>query len=168
MKEVRSKVSGLRLLLVLGLTALAGALAASSSPARAGLPCSGRYTISADGTVLDNDTKLTWQRTADPSARSWDGANVYCQGLSLAGGGFRLPTAFEMQTLVDEAKAGAGPMIDTQTFPGGPYGVFWSSPAAFDPEHPDAQEAWVIDFSATYILAQEAHKSAPHSVRCVR
>jgi hypothetical protein len=128
MKEVRSRAPGLRLFIVLGLTAAAGALAAPPS-AQADPPCGGRYTISPDGTVLDNDTKLTWQQAVDTTARNWDAADVYCQQLSLAGGGFRLPTSFELQTLVDEVKAGTGPMIDTQAFPAGPYGVFWSSPA---------------------------------------
>jgi hypothetical protein len=167
MKQVRSRGPGLRLFIALGLTAAAGAVAAPPR-AQADPPCSARYTISSDGTVLDNDTKLTWQQAADTTARPWDGADVYCKSLSLAGGGWRLPSSFEMQTLVDEVKAGTGPMIDTQAFPAGPYGVFWSSPAAFDPDHPDAQDGWVIDFSAKYILAQEAHKSEPHFVRCVR
>lgn len=168
MREVRSSGAGLRLLLVLGLTAVAWAIAAPPR-AQADAPCTTRYTILGDGTVLDNDTKLTWQQAVDPTARTWDAASAYCQQLSLAGGGWRLPSAFELQTLVDEVKATTGQVvIDLNAFPGTPKGAFWSSPAAFDPVYPNAQDGWTVDFGVIYVLAQEAHKSEPHFVRCVR
>jgi hypothetical protein len=51
--------------------------------------------------VRDDGTKLQWQRYPDTTPRSFVDASAYCEGLSILGSGWRLPTLKEMLTLVD-------------------------------------------------------------------
>ena len=65
-----------------------------------------RFTLPTPHTVLDSRTGLTWQRELDVSACAkdtctWERALAYCDGLSLDGGGFRLPTRQELAALTD-------------------------------------------------------------------
>lgn len=139
--------------------------------AKADPACAGRYTV-AGGTVLDSDTHLTWQQDFDPGLYAWDAsaspgsAQAYCNDLQLAGGGWRLPTVFELQTIVDEGVA--GPAIDSNAFPGTPgvagsfdtESLFWSSTAsAFD------GYAWGVFFSDGF--ADEPVVGTEGHVRCV-
>src|SRR5208337_4120449 len=54
--------------------------------------------VSRDGVIADPRTNLEW---APDSGRhmNWDQANQYAQSLELAGGGWRLPTMQELQTI---------------------------------------------------------------------
>jgi hypothetical protein len=117
-----------------------------------------RYTT-ANGTVLDGQTKLTWQQTIPTSLYTWADAKAYCAGLSLDGSGWRLPSINELQTLVDES---TNPAIDGATFPMTPSEYFWSdSPLVEDPSR-----SWTCFFSngSTYGFS----KTTPENVRCVR
>jgi hypothetical protein len=115
-----------------------------------------RYTI-ANGTVYDTQTKLTWQR--EVSTSTWDDAKAYCAGLSLDGGGWRVPSLGELQTIVDES---TNPSVDAAAFPMTPSDYFWSS----SPVVGDPSRAWTCFFAngSTYSFAV----SKPESVRCVR
>lgn len=56
--------------------------------------------LSKDGVITDPRTNLEW--ATDPGRiMTWDEANQYAQGLSLAGGGWRLPSLEELRTLYD-------------------------------------------------------------------
>jgi len=88
------------------------------------------YDFSEPGTVRDNWTMLTWQRTASPAIMSGYDAITYCAAVDPAGA-WRLPTVKELQTLVPE-RSFAG--FDRDVFPepdGLPfelgYGLFWTS-----------------------------------------
>lgn len=165
MKEVRSRVSGLRLLLALGLTAAAGAFAAPPR-AQAAPPCTARYTIPGDGTVLDNDTKLTWQQAVDMTERSWSDASAYCSTLQLPGAGWRLPTIHELQAIVDE-EASSFPVIALAAFPDTPSAIFWTSST----DVRQANKLWYVDFGLTNAgtdLVDSSDSGTPHFVRCVR
>lgn len=118
-----------------------------------------RYTTTAD-TVLDNDTQLTWQRALDPGTYTWSAAAAYCQALTLAGGGWRLPTIQELQTLNDEVWF--DPAIDWAAFPGTPNAVFWSS----SPDVTDPGFAWRV-YTRFGEVDVEAVSTADR-VRCVR
>lgn len=60
-----------------------------------------------DGTVLDAGTTLTWQKSTSASL-DWYAASAYCDGLVLGGhDDWRLPTARELETVVDFAKSGS-------------------------------------------------------------
>jgi hypothetical protein len=169
--QVLSSARGRRGLAVMGLAAVV-AWILPTPHARAHPACRGRYTI-VRGTVQDNDTHLTWQRGFGAGVYVWDlsappgSAQRYCGDLQLAGGGWRPPTVFELQTIVDEGKA--GPAIDRDAFPGTPgvagsFGsesLFWSSTASvFD------GYAWGVFFSDGY--ADEPLVSVPGNIRCVR
>jgi hypothetical protein len=51
-------------------------------------------------TVLNNKTKLNWQRAISTSRYDWDGARTYCAGLNLGGTGWRVPTRNELVTII--------------------------------------------------------------------
>lgn len=97
------------------------------------------YSAVAGGCVQDNITGLMWEvKTADGGLR--DGSNTYTNSgavgfrnsvnsQTLCGySDWRLPTADELQSLVDYGVAYPGPTIDTTWFPNTPGYVFWSSP----------------------------------------
>ncbi len=141
-----------------GLSALA-LLVCGVPPARADAPpC--RYTPSQN-TVLDNETMLSWQRTVDAN-HSWEDAKSYCLTLSLDGGGWRLPTIQELQTLVDESKI--SPSIDETAFPSTPSAHFWSSSASAG----FAGYAWYVDFAGGDVSLSMSDASNDLAVRCVR
>jgi hypothetical protein len=117
-----------------------------------------RYTI-ANGAVLDQQTRLTWQQVIPTSLYAWADAKAYCAGLSLEGTGWRLPSINELQTLVDES---TNPAIDGATFPMTPSEYFWSDSPVVD----DSSRAWTCFFSngSTYGFSM----TTPENVRCVR
>ncbi len=131
---------------------------------RAGTPDSamntppGRYMIT-DGTVLDTQTKLTWQQVLGVDQVTWADAATYCAALSLAGTGWRVPSISELQTIVNET---TNPAVAASAFPMTPSEYFWSSSAVSD----DATRAWDTFFAngSTYSFAVTMQKS----VRCVR
>jgi hypothetical protein len=84
------------------------------------------YTAGVD-TVLDNVTKLTWQRFVPPESYTREDAKAYCAALILEGTGWRLPTRIEIQSIVDYSKPQPGPLIDTVVFPNAPNDDFWCS-----------------------------------------
>ncbi len=142
---------------------LASVLAPSSVQADAP---PGRYTA-VGKTVVDNVTHLTWQQTVatnggdDGAGRStWANAKTSCATL---GGGYRLPTAKELLTLIDFSKT--SPAIDTSAgaFPDTPSEPFWTAtPLRGSPP----ASAWFIDFSDGY--TGNADMTQPSRVRCVR
>ncbi|HEX3696072.1 MAG TPA: DUF1566 domain-containing protein [Polyangia bacterium] len=129
-----------------------------SASAEANAPA-GRYTMNG-GTVFDTKTKLTWQQTVPPAKYAWAAAKTYCQTLSLAGTGWRLPTRKELQTIVDYSQS--SPSIDPTAFPATPAEAFWSS----SPVVGSPTVAWSIYFiiGLTYSFVV----TDPNEVRCVR
>jgi hypothetical protein len=128
--------------------------------ARADAP-PGHYMSPAPGTVLDTGTGLTWQRDVDATLYTWADAGTYCAALSLEGGGWRVPSMKELQTLLDARTM--SPAIDPTFFPGTPVESFWSSSSWVD----DPGFAWNVNFSLGYTR----HKltiDTPLRVRCVR
>lgn len=109
-----------------------------------------RYLLASD-TVSDRATQLVWQRAFSPTKLPPVEQNAYCAAL---GGGFRVPTANELLTLVDPTRA--EPAIDTSAFPGTPSAEFATSIASVVPNY--------VLFSTGELVDQEA---AAH-VRCVR
>jgi hypothetical protein len=117
------------------------------------------YTDRGDGTVSSTCCGLTWQKTPDAMRRTWAEAASYCAGLSTAGGGFRLPTFAELNSLV---KAGPAPTIDKVAFPDTPVDGFWSA----SEYNNIPSEAWSVDFSQS--IPDEFPKDRKFAVRCVR
>jgi Protein of unknown function (DUF1566) len=132
------------------------------------------YTI-GNGTVTDNFTHLTWQRLVDLNAYAWLAAQNYCANLTLAGGGWRVPSIKELATLVDlevpyPGPLGVEPAIDTHAFPNTPATQFWSS----SPLVGQTESAWYVDFyidDTWYgggIELDNEDAATPDRVRCVR
>src|SRR5690606_23933433 len=106
--------------------------------ASAGAPAN-RYTLS-DTTVLDTVTGLRRQREATTTEYSWANAATYCSSLPTDGGGWRLPTIKELQTLVDVRSA--DPTLDHNAFPDTVPDFYVSSTAYAD----DTAKPWRVDF----------------------
>lgn len=132
------------------------------------------------GIVKDSRNGLVWQQMVPSvytptcsqpygaidltpgSACTWQEAKAYCESLSLAGGGWRLPTRAELESLLDESRS--GPSIDTEVFPDTPPQVFWSSSTRG--ASPRGDTAWHIHFNTGY--ADFEVKTNGRRVRCVR
>ena len=131
--------------------------------ASAGAPAL-RYTIGsgpAAGTVYDTKTALTWQQAVSGTTYAWADAKKACQMATANGGGWRLPTAPELLSLVD-FQAASGPFIDTTAFPNTPTKAFWSA----TPVAGSTTTAWPVDFSNGN--SNGASVTTTSYVRCVR
>lgn len=127
--------------------------------------CVGGGTLSAcaSGAVLDLDTRLTWQqRIEDTMTYSWSDASPYCEGLQTLGGGWRLPSAFELQTLIDRSQFHT---LDTVAFPGPMSETDWSS----SPDESSPGTVWYVEFTEGFVGYDFSSGSNDmYNVRCVR
>lgn len=124
----------------------------------------------SDGTVTDGKTNLIWQKcsaglsgtnceTGSASTQNWQTALTTCNGLSLAGKAWRLPSTNELLSIVDMNKA--SPAIDTAFFPATVAPNYWSSSTYV----PNTTNAWFVDFVVGGSGLNV--KPALYSVRCV-
>ena len=129
-----------------------------------------RYSIegqSPNDTVTDRGTGLVWQRTLSDASYTWSEAQAYCGALD--GGGFRVPSMKELQTLIDEAKT-SSPYLDENAFPGTPAGrvLFWTSSRSASAD----TAAWFVNFGTGEAADAAAVignvEDMPSRVRCVR
>jgi hypothetical protein len=118
-----------------------------------------RYQFPTNDTVLDTQTDLVWQRNDDGTARTWDDAQDYCATLPLSGSGWRVPSAKELLSILDDGRH--NPAIDPTAFPTATNGSFWTN---------DAQVGtggkWYLYFP--YGNLTWAAPTDPQLVRCVR
>ena len=118
----------------------------------------------AGGCVRDNVTGLMWEvKTNDGGLRDWnttytnygDGragdASAYVTAVNASGlcghNDWRLPSADELQSIVDYGVAYPGPTIDTTWFPNTKGSVYWTS----SPYVGYSAYAWVVDFDYGYV-----------------
>jgi hypothetical protein len=120
-----------------------------------------RYDV-ASGTAYDPRTGLTWQQGMRATTTILSEAQNYCQTLTLAGGGWRLPSIRELHTLFDESAA-APPLWDQSVFQisGGAYSL-WSGTLRTNP----ADRNYIVDFNYGNSYAQDP--TNPAGVRCVK
>lgn len=128
-----------------------------------------------DGTVIDSNTRLMWQRCTAPSTETncggitpvtytWDNALAYCNGLILGGySDWRLPNIKSLESLVDVTKA-TGPNINTTAFPDTQPDDYWTSTTLTG----TGSSAWYISFNLVYEIAMGLDKRNGIYVRCVR
>jgi hypothetical protein len=123
----------------------------------------GRYTVNG-GTVLDKQTKLTWQRTPSATMYSWANAKTACAvaGANLGGTGWRVPTIKELQTLIDYSQPYTTALIDATAFPATVQDNFWSA----TPLSGSASMAWYVSFH--WGNAANDIATSTFYVRCVR
>jgi hypothetical protein len=98
-----------------------------------------RYTRNSKGIVTDHATGLEWDDTS-LKIKSWYASRSYCNGLALDGGGWRVPTLRELETLVNYAKC--CPSMDTSVFQNVPIGNYWSS----DTYEGNSDKGWLVRF----------------------
>ena len=130
--------------------------------ARASAPA-GRFTVNG-GTVLDKQTKLTWQRTPSATKYSLANAKTACTaaGVLLGGNGWRVPSIKELQTLIDYSQGSTPPLIDATAFPATAADSFWSS----TPLSGSTSMAWYVSF--LWGNAANDVVTSTFYVRCVR
>lgn len=134
------------------------------------------YDVSMAGVVLDRVTGLMWQRDVAATMSGCSGtvenlgdvctqpeAERYCDGLELAGiSDWRLPTAIELTSLVDETRTAAA--IDPMAFPDTPSEWYWSSSTFVGA----SVAAWEIDFQTGRLEAVRDNAISHNRARCVR
>jgi hypothetical protein len=135
----------------------------------------GPYSASG-GVVTDAKTGLHWQQMLPAtysgcSGKSivqgdnctWAEAKTYCAGLSLSGGGWRLPTKSELESIVNYNTS--NPAIDqsANAFPNTPADYFWTASLYVG----SSGYAWNISFNEGYSYGS-GRTSFTHWVRCVR
>jgi sulfatase modifying factor 1 len=126
----------------------------------------------AGGAVLDGLTGLQWQQavlntggSAGNGQLTWAEANSYCDTLVLTGkSDWRLPTVFELETLVDYGRAEC-PSVP-EAFGTSPCGTFWSaSPVLGVIQNCGGAIAWGVTFDGGGSWCAKVPKA---NVRCVR
>lgn len=118
-----------------------------------------RFTDLGDGTVRDNANGAVWQQSFSPGSQDQAASIAYCAGLTLDGGGWRLPTKDELLSIVDRSFF---PTIDPSYFPGTPMRSFWSS----SPDAGSPSDGWSVNFSNGYAYGDTLTDTYP--ARCVR
>ena len=109
--------------------------------------------------VLDENTKLEWQRTISGETYTFYQAITYCADLEYAGyDDWRLPTTKELLSTVDQSLTYP---VDSEYFPG-TQGLFWTSKRNVD----STNYAWHIDFDIR--TASRSLATDTHYARCVR
>ena len=121
------------------------------------------YSRSAVGVVKDNVTGLAWQDDTEAKTvmKNWDEAGLSCADLLLEGGGWRLPTILELQSIVVDGVY--NPNIDTTVFVN--YATtdnYWSSTTYAG----SGSYAWLVNFYDGY--TDSYNKTSIRYVRCVR
>lgn len=120
----------------------------------------------ATGTVRDNWTGLEWHAEATPSSYSFAEAATYCETSTVAGGGWRVPNAAELYSLVD-LRTESDLKIDAAFFSSNQRNTWTSSPST-------AVEgsAWFVDFQLAklddLVITGGDLVDQKFSVRCVR
>jgi hypothetical protein len=121
-------------------------------------PAGPHYTVT-NGVVRDNYTGLEWEQQNTTNKLTSGDAATYCQGLTLSGGGWRLPTINELATLVnDKARS---PSLDVSAFPYALTAGNWSS----TPVLGATGYSWLIVFTDGTLDSSGATQLG---VRCVR
>lgn len=114
-----------------------------------------------EGTVIYLDDDFCWQRSVSKEKiANWQAASDYCENLVLGGeDDWRLPTADELKTLIDESDKGL--VIDEDYFQDTEPSHYWTSSEYKPGLH------WYIHFEMGYQgFAQDFRED--YGVRCVR
>ncbi len=113
-----------------------------------------------NGTVTDLATGLVWQQQDDNDSKTHAQAISYCQTLSLAGGGWRLPAIKELASITDRTLY--SPAIDRIYFPNTKWSYYWSASRNLG----GSGGVWVVSFSGGYVY--DDGRATAGYVRCVR
>jgi uncharacterized protein DUF1566 len=116
--------------------------------------------------VLDIDTGLIWERNPSSSETAWANASLRC-ALTSTGGrlGWRLPSFFELMTLVEPAPRAAArkPSLPTgHPFRGVKADPYWTTSS----QDIEPANAYIVDFLRGDVAVQRKNRS--HAWWCVR
>jgi hypothetical protein len=118
----------------------------------------GRFAVT-QAHARDTRTGHVWERYSPESKMKLDDARAHCASITADGGGYRLPSKAELETIVEK---NAKPTIDTAAFPGAPTDAFWTS----------SRHDGVTDFVTVIgFFMGNAYGAAPsqsNRVRCVK
>lgn len=133
-----------------------------------------RFVDNRNATITDNFTKLTWQKCSmgqknDPSCHgtkignTWKDSTEYCTNLNLADKSWRLPTADELETILDARerpaiKVAFAPFSDIDVS----FSGYWTSVLVNDEENSPAQ---MISLRTGEIIEKPQNTKA--AARCV-
>jgi hypothetical protein len=136
------------------------------------------YLINDNGTVLDKNSGLTWQKCSmgqnndancsrDPKITDWYTAMDYCSSLTLAGINWRLPSKEELKSIFDRLKFHEGAAIDTKAFPGTKDSFYWTSDTSLRKTSPDWADT--VNFYSSHGMSNTSshEKTSVGYVRCV-
>lgn len=112
--------------------------------------------------VLDIETQLIWERSPNSGETAWAKAWLRC-ALTSKGGrlGWRLPSFFELMTLVEPSLAGKANLPAGHPFRGIRAGLYWTSSL----HDTDPTNAYTIDFLRGDLKSQR--KNQAHAWWCV-
>ena len=132
-----------------------------------------RYTLNANGTLVDKKTALTWMRCAlgqtwangfcggTGTTYSWQNALLAADSTVFAGkADWRLPNIKELQSIVENRCY--SPAINLTAFPNADSSWFWSS----SPYAINSNYAWIVNFY--YGDGNYGYKNYDYGVRLVR
>ncbi len=122
------------------------------------------FTDNGDGTITDFETTLLWQKKDDDKKRDWDNAYSYCNGLILAGTGWRLPSKVELLGIIHTGRE--DPSIDTTYFPTTKSSLYWSS-SSTAADTSGKSSAYTVDFNTGGDIPMISNEPNNY-VRCVR
>ena len=128
------------------------------------------FTDNADGTVTDIATSLIWQKCSKGLSGGVCGtgtiqnelngnAQTYCNGLNLAGKTWRLPSKFELESLIDFAATPTN--LNTSFFPNTAANFYWTSTI----DSSDNTRAVMVNFANGNVTSQTF--ANPYGTRCV-
>jgi len=131
------------------------------------------YMDKGDGTVLDVQTGLLWQKcsrglnndttcSGTASTGNWANSLSYCNNLNLAGKTWRLPTIAELRTILDRSKS--QPAIDTIYFPGTVTNTVYASSTKVFYSLTMTQE---VNFNYAWAATEYSSSATQFAARCV-
>lgn len=137
---------------------------------RGGRSFTSRYTDLGDGTVRDNRSGLVWEQAPSQGSLTPREAQAYCRSLSLAGGGWRVPTITEVVGLSDNPQGYPSLDVAFESPSGSLPSAQWSSTRYVYPGTWQDTAGWYlasdgiahVAFRDVWSITQQA------DVRCVR
>jgi hypothetical protein len=123
--------------------------------------------VSGQGIVTDSKNGLIWQDGIKGGTDTWANAGTYCSGLNWGGfsSDWRLPTVYELYTLVDIEYSGSSyfPSAFQTVGTVSEYNMWSSSPV---PSLPSS--AYTLDSYYGHIIIDSKNENSFTGVRCVR
>ena len=114
------------------------------------------FAVSGEGVITDFITGMEWMAGPDEDT-NWDAAQAWCSNLSVAGGGWRMPTRAELKTLYNNGFGKRNlELVFKKTVWGVWSGEHFDSSKACDFDLTTGLEAWRLRSTSDYERALAA------------